>query len=135
MTDLTVVTDENVKVLARPEAPIELTDEQLEVWHIIADSKPGNWFDDGNIALLVQHCRHITRARRIAQAIDSLEKQTDDFDMSDYRALLKDEEIQTRAIAQGATKMRLTQQSRYTAKSAGTGAKKNQRSGKPWERN
>ena len=96
----------------RPLAPVELTDEQTEEWNCIVDRMAADWFTRETHALLAQYCRHIIRARRMAQLIDAAEKE-EDVDVKTYRDLLKSEEEQSRAISSLATKMRLTQQTTY----------------------
>jgi len=128
---LSVISNNGIEATERPKPPIEITDEQACDWIRITNSKPASWWDEGNCSALIQHVRHLSRARRIAQAIEKTEV-SEDFDITEYRALLKDEETQTRAILSGATKMRLLQQATYTDKAAGTASRNAGKSTRPW---
>jgi hypothetical protein len=116
-----------LETVQRPDAPYDLTDEQVDEWRAVVARLPADWFTRETHALLAQYCRHVVRARRIAQLIDQAEK-SDPFDVKEYRDLLRSEEEQSRAIASLATRMRLTQQTTYDK------SKKKPASGrKPWE--
>jgi hypothetical protein len=116
-----------LETVQRPDAPYDLTDEQVDEWRAVVARLPADWFTRETHALLAQYCRHVVRARRIAQLIDQAEK-SDPFDVKEYRDLLRSEEEQSRAIASLATRMRLTQQTTYdkSKKKPATGRK-------PWE--
>ena len=116
-----------LETVQRPDAPYDLTDEQVDEWRAVVARLPADWFTRETHALLAQYCRHVVRARRIAQLIDQAEK-SDPFDVKEYRDLLRSEEEQSRAIASLATRMRLTQQTTYdkSKKKPGSGRK-------PWE--
>ena len=49
-----------VEVVERLRAPAELTDEQREEWNRVIGAMPADWFHEGNVANLVQYCRHVT---------------------------------------------------------------------------
>lgn len=116
-----------LETVQRPDAPYDLTDEQVDEWRAVVARLPADWFTRETHALLAQYCRHVVRARRIAQLIDQAEK-SDPFDVKEYRDLLRSEEEQSRAISSLATRMRLTQQTTYdkSKKKPATGRK-------PWE--
>ena len=109
---LSVIGPGGIEATPRPKSPIELSDEQAEVWREIVNRMPADWFGPETIPLLVQYCRHVARARRFAYLLDVAEKAVD-FDVDVYRDLCRSEEEQSRAIAALATKMRLSQQSSY----------------------
>jgi len=58
----------------------------------------------------------------------------DDESYKRYRDLLRDKELQTRAALSCATKMRMTQQASYNAKSASTAQSKSSGGLKPWQK-
>lgn len=113
----------------RPEPPLELTPEQSDVWNAIVSGREADWFTEDNFSVLVQHCRHVIEARRIAQLIDQ-ECSRDETDVSAYLELLKAQHRETASITSTATKMRLTQQSARTEREA---AKKTRTVRRPWE--
>jgi hypothetical protein len=67
-------------------------------------------------------------ARRLAQLLNAAEA-AKDFEVKEYRDLLRSEEEQSRAIASLATRMRLSQQATYDAKKT----KPTISPKKPWE--
>lgn len=120
-------------LVQRPEPPDELKPREKTLWKRVVDSKPADWFTPGDIPLLVDYCRHVIRQRDLSDAISKQGKApyTDKEAYSFFRDLLKDSDMETKAIKSLATALRLTQQARYTPQAAGTATKKQQR--KPWE--
>ena len=120
---------------AAPEPPDELTPQQAEEWREIVDRMPVDWFRREIHPLLCSYCRHVINARHIAGLIEAAH----DLDIGDRKALMRFnrllgmQERQSSALMGLATRMRLTNQSRYTASSAATAAKGGT-TGKPlWE--
>ena len=107
-----VVIIDALTTIARPDAPCDLTDEQSAEWWAIVNRMPADWFPRETHCLLAQLCRHIVRARRLAQLINAMEK-ANGFDFAQYHSLLGAEEEQSRAIASLTTKLRISQQSTY----------------------
>src|SRR5215212_9757776 len=105
--------------IQRPKAPADLTKEQTEVWREIINEMPADWFGPETAPMLSQYCRHIDAARKVALLIGQAEK-GEQFAVEDYARLLKMQETESRAIASLATKMRLSQQSKYGARGADT---------------
>jgi hypothetical protein len=119
-----------VTVSPRPDPPRELTAEQADEWRAVVDRLPADWFPRETHGLLVQYCRHVVAARRVAQLIESLETSSDsEFDVGRYDELLKMQEREGRALSSLATRMRLTQQTTYDKqkKKGSVGTKR------PWE--
>jgi len=119
--------------IERPDAPYDLTDPQVDVWRAIVNAMAADWFGRETHDLLAQYCRHSVAALRIAQLVAAFEK-SDTLDLEQYDRLLKMQDRESRALATLATKMRLTQQATYTAKSGGTAKRNRPVAGKPWER-
>lgn len=115
-----------VQVVPRPVAPSELTDEQAAEWEAIVSRMPADWFTRETHGLLVQYCRHVVQARRIAQLIE----RQDGYDIGEYDQLLKMQEREGRALSSLATRMRITQQSTWSPQK-GKGSTAPDR--KPWE--
>jgi hypothetical protein len=124
---LATTTISPVETLERPDAPYDLTDEQAEEWWAVVNRMPPDWFPRETHSLLAQYCRHVVRARRIAQLLNATEN-SKEFDVKEYRDLLRSEEEQSRAIASLATRMRLSQQATYDKSKKKPGSTK-----KPWE--
>ena len=121
---------------SRPEPPDELTTEQAEEWRIIVARMPADWFTRETHPLLVDLCRHIVRARVIAAKIDDFDPEwlVTDAGARTYDRLCAMGERETRMMSSLATKMRLTQQSRYAAKVAHTAERKGSNEAvHPWQ--
>lgn len=113
-------------------APDTLTAEQGKIWTETVASKPPEWFGRDSAPILESYCIAIARRRYISARIEhqmSL-KQPSARKCAELLAL---EVKQTQVIASLATKMRLTQQSRYTPKAAGTASKSHPNAKAPWE--
>lgn len=119
-----------VPSMQRPAAPKHLSAAQRREWKAVVDRLPADWFTRENTPLLAQYCRHVDNANRIAKAIDALA----DMSSEDAERLLKMAEREGRAMSSLATRLRLTQQSRYNAQAASTAAKNSGTAErKPWE--
>ncbi len=109
----------------RPKPPDELTSAQAEEWRAVVARMPVNWFPREIWPLLTQYCRHICNARHIARLIEAAH----DLDIGDRKALMRFnrllgmQERQSNALAGLATRIRLSNQSRYTPSSAAAQAK------------
>ncbi len=130
---LMVATGARVVAVERPDPPDELTEEQGRVWYAVTSSLPADWFGRETHEMLAQYCRHTVAARRVADLIAAMERDSGDeaegFDVEQYDRLLKMAERESRIISSLATRMRMTQQTTYDkSKSKGKGAIR-----KPWE--
>jgi len=130
--ELAIRTPNCVEATQRPKAPADLTKEQTEVWREIINEMPADWFGPETAPMLSQYCRHIDAARKVALLIGQAEK-GEQFAVEDYARLLKMQETESRAIASLATKMRLSQQSKYGARGADTAHRNASVGVKPWE--
>ena len=95
---------------------------------MIAEAEPADWFSKSNGPLLAQYCRHVVRARRIAELVQQAEDDAA-LQVKDYDRLLKMQERETRAISGLATKMRISQQATTNHR----GNKRPTEARKPWE--
>jgi hypothetical protein len=129
-----------VGAVPRQRAPSELSKEQAGIWNAVVAAEPADWFSGSTRPLLVQFCRHIIAARRVAEMVATLEADiaTKSAEQSERLAvmlsaakaldrLLKMQERESRAIASLATKMRITQQATTNHRGNKIEAKK------PWE--
>lgn len=110
--EIAVIGPNGIETVSRPHAPNDLTEEQAEEWREIVNRMPADWFPRETHPMLAQYCRHVVRARRLAQLLDKVES-SEEFDVKEYRDLLRSEEEQSRALASLATKMRISQQTTY----------------------
>ena len=124
---LAAIGPSGLEVVHRPEPPLDLSDEQTVEWRDVVNRLPADWFGRETHALLVQYCRHVVAAKRVAQLVASIEADPE-FNIANYDKALKMQEREGRAIAALATKMRIAQQSTYDKSKRKPAAGR-----KPWE--
>lgn len=120
----------------RPAPPRDLTKFQSDEWRAVVARMPADWFTRETHGLLVQYVRHVENAAKLATAIDAFPAShllTEDG-AERFDKLTKMAEREGRAMSSLATRMRLTQQSRYKAETAATASKNaGTAAKKPWE--
>lgn len=99
-------------IIRRPEAPRHLTDEQAAEWRVVVERLPAEWFQAETLPMLSEYCRHIVKARRVAQLVAKAED-SEDLDIDLLDKLYKMAERESRAMSSLATRMRLTQQATF----------------------
>lgn len=120
----------------RPPAPQDLTAFQREVWQRTVASEAATFFRTAALQqLLREYCRHVETAHVLAGQIDSYEPEwlSEPEGLARYGELLKLRDRETKALSDKATKLRLTNQSRYTPGAAATASKNSGVAKKPWE--
>lgn len=119
----------------RMRAPSYLTKPQADIWTQIIAAKPADWFGPESAPLLAMYCRAVASANHLAGIVERFErsKRLDSDKMRAYALALGAFDKQSKLLVSLATKMRLTQQSQYTPKSAGTASRRGGASKKPWE--
>lgn len=119
----------------RPKPPGDLTKFQTDIWDRTVSHEASTFFNTAALQqLLKEYCRHCESAHKLAKMIEVIEqaRQFDDESIKAYDKLLLMRDRETKAIGDKATKLRLTNQARYTPQAASTAAKKGQ-DRKPWE--
>lgn len=122
----------------RPKAPAELTPGQKVIWDRTVANEASDFFRTAALQqLLADYCRHRETAERLTSIIDREMAKTEDeekgYSLDEMDRLMKMRERETRASADKATKLRLTNQSRYTPQAAAT-AQKHASASKLWDR-
>jgi hypothetical protein len=106
-----------LEIFRRPEPPKELHPPEAAEWRAIVASLPPDWFTRETHALLVQYCRLIVQSRNTADMIVKQIKKMNSDPTKDHFSLLermnKMQERDTRNISSLASRMRLSQQSKY----------------------
>jgi hypothetical protein len=119
----------------RPKPPGDLTAFQRGVWERTVANEANTFFNTAALQqLLKEYCRHVESAAKLAKLIEVVEQQSqfDDESIKAYDRLLGMRDRETKAIVDKATKLRLTNQARYTPQAAATASKK-ATDRKPWE--
>lgn len=120
----------------RPEPPEELTADQAEIWRSVVASEAADFFRTAALrGLLKDYCRHTVTAAAISKQINAFEAAwlSDAEALQHFDRMTKIRDRETKAAAEKATKLRLTNQSRYTPQAAATAAKHANTQKKPWE--
>jgi hypothetical protein len=119
----------------RPEAPPNLSKSQTEIWNRVVACEAADFFRTATVqVLLAEYCRHVERAAWLEDEIAEARKPTSQLPLEDVDRLLKMAERETRAVLSIATKLRLTNQSRYQPSVAATAAKNAGTERKLWQR-
>lgn len=118
----------------RPDPPGDFTARQVAIWAGIVAEKPAGWFDAASVPLLAAYCRGVEFVEQLAAAIAELgdECLTDPILLKRLRYLSDMLDKQEKRLVTIATKLRLTQQSRYNPAAADT-AHRNSVKPKLWE--
>lgn len=116
--------------------PEGLTDRQCAIWRSVIASEARGLFSTAVLrGMLADYCCHRESAEKISEVIATFKpewlKAADGAKR--YAGLIRMREIETRAAASMATKLRLTNQSRYTPQAAATAAKNSTQAARPWE--
>jgi hypothetical protein len=120
----------------RPKPPAELSEAEADAWREVVASEPADFFSTAALrGLLVDYCRHRGTAEMLNGLIQSFKPEwlKASEGAKRYKELLKMRENETRAAAAMATKLRLTNQSRYTPQAASTASRNTAKGFKPWE--
>lgn len=118
----------------RPAAPDDLTKAQKVIWERTVANEASDVFRTAALQqLLKEYCRHVDSAARLSKQIDVAMAEGSEVELPALDRLLKMRDRETKALADKATKLRLTNQSRYTPQAAATAAKKSQTDLKPWQ--
>lgn len=119
---------------SRPEPPADLTEAEATYWREVSATKPADWWKADTHILLKAYCRAAVQHDQIAAAIGAISSRRlkTDKGWAKYERMRKLQATTSGELSSLATKMRLTQQSRYTEKSAATADRKAS-SGRPWD--
>jgi hypothetical protein len=119
----------------RPEPPTELSKDAAAEWRAVVAALPAEWFSRPNWAVLAAYCEHTVTARRLHDLVASFETEwaLEEEGLRRLDKLLALRDRETKALADKATKLRLTQQARYTPQAAGTAARKGGDGPAPWQ--
>jgi hypothetical protein len=102
--------------VTRLEPPYSLTNSEIEVWRMITNAMPADFFSPSHIPLMTQLCRHCVTADRIKLLIEqACRKKT--IDPEYLQKWLAAQNSETSAIVRLMRSLRLSPQSVYRAES------------------
>lgn len=108
--------------------PDDLSPAEAKVWRTTVESKPADFFGPDAYPLLKELCRAAVMCDTLAKAVEEGARSKD---LGKLRSMLNVRDREAKRMADIATKLRCTQQSRYTPGAAATADKR--ASGKrPW---
>lgn len=124
---LSVVGPAGIVTVRRPEPPSDLDADTAAEWRAVVNQLPADWFPRETHAILAQYCKHVVAGRDVSNMITKLKEKADAIPddenplammriVKSLDKLYKMQEREGRAISSLATKMRLTNQSRYDPK-------------------
>ena len=121
----------------RPDPPPDMPARQQEIWRETCAAEPAEFFTPGAVAgMLADYCAHREVAEKLSEMINAFEDEwmATREGLARYHSLLKMRELETRGAAHLATKLRLTNQSRFRPDRAeAMGAKSAKNGPMPWE--
>ena len=109
--------------------PDGLTDEQAQVWRETVGARSADFFGQDAVPMLEEYCRVVVMCRLLAMQIEA---ELPGGEIGEVKALLDMRDKESKRLASLATKLRITNQSRYTPQAAGTASKKGA-GGKVWQ--
>ena len=115
--------------------PMHFTAEAADLWRAIVATKPADWWKDDTTPLLEAYCRAILEYRQVSVMVDGMppRKLKSDEGFKRWKELLSIQDDLANRMASLATKMRLSQQSKYGARAAESADRKSGRGRLPWE--
>jgi len=120
----------------RPPPPDGMTDAQRLLWRGIVETEPAHLFDsEARRHMLRLYCEHASFRAGLQSLIDRspVEAMGDPDACKTFEAMLRARDRETKALVSLATRLRLTNQARYTAAAAATAARNNATGPKPWD--
>ena len=112
--------------------PADLTADERALWEAVTESKPADWFDADSAPVLKEYVRASVTCDRLSVAVNRALSSGDLVEAAQAEKLLLSRDREARRTTNIATKLRLTQQSRYTPQAAATA---NRKAGgpRPWQ--
>lgn len=123
------------KLDKRLEAPGTLTARQKEIWVSVVNTKAADWFTDDTAALLVGYVKAVDAHEQLSLQVEAFDM-AQLADMDGVKMLDKlhgMQERQARLFQSLATRMRLTQQSRWQPATASGKTNQSTGSARPWD--
>lgn len=116
--------------------PDGMTDAEAAIWNETVGSEPIEFFNTAALrGLLKDYCRHRAAADKITEVINLFQTEwlKNGEGSKRYASLLRMRDVESRGAADKATKLRLTNQARYTPQAASTASRDTLKAPKPWE--
>lgn len=109
--------------------PPDFSDVEAAMWRETVESKPAEWFGPDSWSVLKEYIRAAVMCDTLAKVVAGAVTRGDP---DEIKAVLDMRDKERKAVASLGTKLRLTQQSRYTPNAAAT-ADKRAGGKRPWQ--
>ena len=110
-----------------------LDEQEIELWRDVVNTKPADWFADDSAPLLKEYVRAAVMCDRLDLQIKAAMAGGDEVETAAVmKGYLDMRDKESKRVLSIATKLRLTQQSRYTPQAAST-ANKKASGARPWQ--
>lgn len=121
-----------VSSLQRLAPPADLTAPESELWAAVVESKPADWFQADSAPLLKEYVRAVVMSDRLSLLVEAALAGDAGEDGLGLKDALRLRDMESKRVASLGTKLRLTQQSRYTPKASAT-ADRAAGGARPWQ--
>lgn len=126
---MTLLGDTPTQPIPLSPVPEGLSDAEAALWRAVVESKPSDYFGRESWPVLKEFCRAAIMCDVLAALItDAIES----GEVRQIRRALETRDREAKRMADIATKLRMTQQSRYTAQTAAT-ADRLAKGKRPWQ--
>lgn len=112
-----------------PPPPADLSPAEAKLWTETVETKPADWFGPDSWPVLKEFCRAAVMCDALAKVAARAVRSKD---TSSIKSVLSMRDMEARRVASMATKLRLTQQSRYGPRAAET-ANNRTKGKRPWQ--
>jgi len=119
----------------RPEPPVDLSPRAADEWRAVVARMPFDWFTRENQALLVSYCANVCQLSLVRERLADFDVRSlrDNDGLVSFEKLSRIADMHVKTLANLATRMRMTQQSRYRADKAITAVNSAGTGRKPWD--
>jgi phage terminase small subunit len=131
--ELSTISGAGVAIIRRPDPPAHLGEDAATIWRATVNSLPADWLGHGAQPLLAAFCALTVSQQFTIRALQRIEDGDDEFSHPGWAELQNQLGQISGRVATLATRLRLTPQSRYGARSADTAARNEATGPPPWE--
>ena len=118
-----------------PKPPTHLTSAQGEVWRLVMASAAGEYIATEAYPVLVEYCRAVVEADRIAAEVDRFnpEWSRESDGLKQWKTLHAMQDTAARRVTNIATRLRIPPSSRIHQRTAGSAAARHNPGRRPWD--
>lgn len=114
-----------------PPAPKNYSEDHAALWSQMVASKPQDWWDASTLPLLDAYVKVCIEHQKISELVEGMHPISSDDEIATYDKLQRIQDRMASQMARMATKMRLSQQSKYGARGADSASRGGGK--RPWD--